>query len=166
MNSATATPSMTGTPFDVHINSKPLRLVFWSVLTEPARNPNELDKWEVTIRAQHSGVFVTMPHATGALFGTRSPDPAKILLTLAGDLRLALALPTGYRGGVDYLFREGYVTWPSEAIDLYKRLIAAWACAEAIVSGTDILVSEFAESLDLGNLLSVRTEPMHLMAVA
>lgn len=146
---------------------KELRLSFSSVLLVPAAREIDLDTWRVTIVSDCAGAQsdpVTFTQTTGMGHRVRlngdtmakAPDPSLVLGKIASDLSLYLLLPSASGPAIDFLFTEGYATWPSECVTLHSQLVMTAHRVGRLLAVTDIPLSMFTLAITAATAHSVR----------
>lgn len=136
----------------VAVGDQTLHLIFTPDLVERASGAMGRNLWAVTVQGLQPGAprAIFMRETPPLLIGADlvPPMPALVLATLASDLGLALAMPSDVHAAVDWLFTEGYATWPSDAIKMHCDLSSTLAEASALLEGTGIGVVAFHAALD------------------
>lgn len=149
------------------VTGKELRLSFSSVLLVPAAREIDLDTWRVTITSECDGrqsepvVFTETTgmghrvHMDGESLATL-PNPEHVLAGIANDLSLYLLLPPASGPAIDFLFTEGYATWPSECVTLHSQLVMTAHRVGRLLAVTDIPLSMFTLAITAATAHSVR----------
>lgn len=136
----------------VDIGDRVLHFVFSPDLVERATGTTGHNLWAVTVQrllaCAPRAIFMRetppMPDGSDPL----PPAPALVLATLASDLSVALAMPADEHAAVDWLFAEGYATWPSDAIKMHRDLSSTLSEATALLDGTEIDLQAFHAALE------------------
>lgn len=137
-----AAPAAT-THLSLSLGDTVLTLTFSPDLIERSTHPNSMDLWAVTVCAAHVGALPAVFLRTSLT----APLPSLLLARMASDLSIALAMPKDANKAIDWLFSEGYATWPSDAVKLQTDLASVMVEATALLSGSGIEVSHFTTHL-------------------